>query len=244
MLLRDSGRYLFEHTVRNAARAASIERVVLATDAEEIVAAAAQVGIEARLTSPDLASGTDRVHAALQGLVDEGESLPEVVVNVQGDEPELAPEDLDRLVAAFVDGGVEIATLCAPIASPEEAAEPSVVKVVRDRRGDALYFSRSPIPALDHPTRPPRPGAPGLGAYLRHIGVYAFRPAALAEFCALPPGDLETTESLEQLRWLEAGRSMRLVAATRTTFGIDTEADYAAFVARRLENTEPTRGRL
>ncbi len=228
MLRRDTGAYLFEHTVKNAARASSIERVVLATDAEEILAAAAAVGVEALPTSPDHPSGTDRVHEAYGRL---GEPF-DVVVNVQGDEPELPPEDLDLLVGAFVDPDVEIATLCAPVATREEALSASVVKVVRDARGDALYFSRSPIPSFEHPTRPPRPGAPGLAAVLRHVGVYAFRPAALAEFCALPAGALETTESLEQLRWLEAGRRIRVLAAARSTAGIDTEQDYAAFVAR------------
>jgi 3-deoxy-manno-octulosonate cytidylyltransferase (CMP-KDO synthetase) len=225
MLRRDTGRCLFEHTVRNAARAASIRRVVLATDAEEIVAAARAAGIEAVLTSAEHQSGTDRVHEAWQMLAARERLDCDVIVNVQGDEPELPPEDLDRAVAAFADAEVAIATLCAPLEARAEALSPSVVKVVRDARGDALYFSRSPLPA-------PRPGAPGLPPMLRHIGLYAFRPRALAEFCALPPGTLERAESLEQLRWLEAGRRMRVLVASRATVGIDTEEDYAAFVKR------------
>jgi 3-deoxy-manno-octulosonate cytidylyltransferase (CMP-KDO synthetase) len=234
MLRRDTGAYLFEHTVRNAMRAAAIERVVLATDADEILAAAAEVGIEAIATSPDHPSGTDRVHAA---YVELGLAY-DVVVNVQGDEPELPPADLDLLVGAFADPDVEIATLCAPVATREEALAPSIVKVVRDARGDALYFSRSAIPSFEHPSRPSREGAPGLAAVLRHVGVYAFRPDALAAFCALPAGALETTESLEQLRWLEAGRRMRVLTAAQVTVGIDTEQDYAAFVARRSAEKE------
>lgn len=234
MLRRDTGAYLFEHTVKNAARAASIARVVLATDSDEIVAAAAEVGIDALSTSADHPSGTDRVHEAYEAL---GEEF-DVVVNVQGDEPELPPADLDLLVGAFDDADVEIATLCAPIATRDDANAPSIVKVVRDAKGDALYFSRSPIPSLEHPSRPPRPGAPGLSAALRHVGVYAFRPEALRAFCALPAGALETTESLEQLRWLEAGRRMRVLEVERATIGIDTEQDYAAFVARRSKVTE------
>jgi 3-deoxy-manno-octulosonate cytidylyltransferase (CMP-KDO synthetase) len=226
MLRRDTGAYLFEHTVRNAARASLLERVVLATDADEILAAARSVGIEALATSPDHPSGTDRVNEAYARL-----GVPyDVVVNVQGDEPELPPASLDLLIGAFADDAVEIATLCAPLETRAEALAPGVVKVVRDARGDALYFSRAAIPAGDHPAR--RAGAPAPAVALRHVGVYAFRPAALAAFCALPQGALEVAESLEQLRWLEAGRRMRVLAVARATAGIDTEQDYAAFVAR------------
>ena len=228
MLRRDTGMCLFEHTVRNSGRASSIERVVLATDADEIVSAAEAAGVEALLTSPEHRSGTDRVFEAYQKL----QGTFDVVVNVQGDEPELPPADLDLLVDAFADESVEMATLCAPIETREDALSASVVKVVRDARGDALYFSRSAIPSFEHPSRPSADGAPGLAAVMRHVGVYAFRPSALAEFCALPPGALETTESLEQLRWLEAGRRIRVLAVARQAPGIDTEQDYAAFVAR------------
>jgi 3-deoxy-manno-octulosonate cytidylyltransferase (CMP-KDO synthetase) len=227
MLLRDSGRFLFEHTVRNAERARALECVVLATDAEEIAAAARSVGIEVVLTSPEHPSGTDRVREAFQRLTPGG---VDVVVNLQGDEPELDPADLDALVAAFAEPEVEVATLCAPVAGREEALSASVVKVVRDARGDALYFSRSPLPALEHPAK--RAGAPGYASVLRHIGIYAFRPRALEAFCALAPSPLELAESLEQLRWLEAGKRMRVLTARRATAGIDTEEEYAAFVAR------------
>jgi 3-deoxy-manno-octulosonate cytidylyltransferase (CMP-KDO synthetase) len=242
MLLRETGRYLFEHTVRRVEEAHSIDRVVLATDAEEIMAAAAEVSVEALLTSADHPSGTDRVHEAAQALLGRGERPFDVVVNVQGDEPELPAADLDLLVAAFRDPDVEIATLYAPIEGEEEALDPSVVKVVLARNGDALYFSRSPIPSFDHPTRPMPPSAPGLAAMHRHLGVYGFRPEALARFCALEPGDLERTESLEQLRWLEAGGRIRVLEATRRTVGIDTPEDYALFVQRHAEEERPLEG--
>ena len=238
MLRRETGRYLFEHTVRNTERATSIERVVLATDADEIVRAAAEVGVEVVLTSTDHPSGTDRVHEAWNILAQRGDADFDVVVNVQGDEPDLPLADLDLLVAAFADDEVEIATLSAPVTAREEALDPSVVKVVRDARGDALYFSRAAVPSFEHPSRPMRAGAPGLRAVERHIGVYGFRPDALARFCALPQGALEATENLEQLRWLEAGRRMRVLAASETTYGIDTEEDYAAFVARTRNENE------
>jgi 3-deoxy-manno-octulosonate cytidylyltransferase (CMP-KDO synthetase) len=173
MLRRDTGRLLFEHTVRNAARAASILRVVLATDARGDPRGRARGWNRGAAHLREHQSGTDRVHEAWQALAARERLDCDVIVNVQGDEPELPPEDLDRAVAAFADPEVAIATLCAPIDARAEALSPSVVKVVRDARGDALYFSRSPLPA-------PRPGrARGLPPMLRHIGLYAF-PAARA----------------------------------------------------------------
>lgn len=233
MLLRETGRYLFEHTVRNVGESPFVERVVLATDSDEIVSAAHAVGVEALSTSADHPSGTDRVHEALETLLARGEGPWEVVVNVQGDEPELPLADVETLVRAFADPAVEIATLHAPISRREDALDPSVVKVVTDTRGRALYFSRSPIPSLDHPARPMRPAAPGLACMKRHVGVYAFRPDALARFCALPAGALEATESLEQLRWLEAGGEILVLEASGRTVGIDTAEHYALFVERQ-----------
>jgi 3-deoxy-manno-octulosonate cytidylyltransferase (CMP-KDO synthetase) len=225
MLLAETGRALVLHTADNVARARAIARVVLATDSEEVRAAAERAGVEARLTRADHKSGTDRVHEAYAAL---GQAY-DVVVNVQGDEPELAPGDLERLVAAFAEPDVEIATLAGAIASEAEAREPSVVKVVCDARGDALYFSRALVPSRAHP----RPGAPAAPAALRrHVGVYAFRPAALARFCALPEGRLEAIENLEQLRWLESGGKIRVLEASRVPLGIDTRDDYDAFVKR------------
>jgi len=237
MLLRESGRYLFQHTVEAIRRAVSVERVVVATDSDEVLAAAREVDIDAVPTSPEHPSGTDRVEEAVRVIRREGQSF-DVVVNVQGDEPELSPADLELLVGAFDDPDVQVATLCAPIRLRDEVQDPAVVKVVTDARGDALYFSRSPIPSLDHPSRPSRPGAPGLSGARRHVGVYAFRPSALERFCALPPGALETTESLEQLRWLEAGHRMRVLETAEAPAGIDTREQYEAFL-RRYSSRDP-----
>lgn len=234
MLLRETGRYLFEHTVRNLEQGGAVARVVLATDSEEILEAAREVGVEARMTDASHRSGTDRVREAHDALASEGERY-EVVVNVQGDEPDVAAGDLERLVAAFEDPEVEVATLWTPLA-PEEASAPSAVKVVLDARGDALYFSRAAVPDASHR----RDGADGPPApYRRHVGVYAFRPSALARFCALPEGELERLESLEQLRWLEAGGRLRVLRADHAPRGIDTNEDYRAFVAR-LASTPTT----
>ncbi len=235
MLLRESGRYLFEHTVLGVRRARTLERVVLATDSEEIRSAAREVGIEALLTSEAHTSGTDRVHEAFEQLLARGEGPFDVVLNVQGDEPEVRGEGLDPLVAAFEDPDVHMASLYTPLPDPREALDPSVVKVVLDRNGDALYFSRAAIPGLA-PTARERQPAP----FLRHVGVYAFRPAALREFCSLARGVLEARESLEQLRWLEAGRRIRVLETAEGSVGIDTPEHYARFLTRERARAPAT----
>lgn len=238
MLLRESGHYLFEHTVRGVRRARTLERVVLATDSEEILAAAGEVGIEAILTSSAHTSGTDRVHEAFERLLERGDGPFDVVLNVQGDEPEIAGETLDPLIAAFAERDVDLATLCTPLPSATEALDPSIVKVVLDAQGNALYFSRAPIPGLA-PGASERTPAP----FLRHIGVYAFRPDALRRFCDLPRGALEARESLEQLRWLEAGLRIRVLTASQGSVGIDTPEHYAQFLVRERSrsSSSPTR---
>ena len=229
VLLRETGQYLFEHTVRNVERCHAIDQVVVATDAEEVLAAAEEAGIQAVLTSPDHPSGTDRAREALDLMAKrEGDERWEVVINVQADEPEIDPGHLSELATAFSDRKVEIATLCT-VASRAEIEDPSAVKVVRNLQGDALYFSRAPIPSRSH-SRASKSSAPV--PTWRHLGVYAFRPAALRAFCDLAVGELEGVESLEQMRWLEAGRPMRVVPVSGAPPGIDTADDYAAFVAR------------
>lgn len=239
MLLDRTGLPLFVHTARNVAACPAFARVVVATDSPEILAAAAAHGVEARLTRVDHPSGTDRVNECYAALRAEGERAA-IVVNVQGDEPDLSPFDLARLVAAFDDRAVELATLAAPLASTTASdatlfASPSVVKVVCDARGDALYFSRAPIPALGHAANPGE-----VEIARRHIGVYAFTPNALTRFCTLPRGVLEQRESLEQLRWLEHGGKLRVIDAARAPQGIDTLRDYEDFVLRTEANARRT----
>jgi 3-deoxy-manno-octulosonate cytidylyltransferase (CMP-KDO synthetase) len=228
MLLAETGRTLIEHSARNAIASGVFERVVVATDSREIAKALEAAGIEAVMTREDHTSGTDRVREAVRALGLDGF---DVIVNVQGDEPELARADLVQLVGAFSDPKVEFATLCAPLENSADLASPQVVKVVRDAHGDALYFSRAPIPSSSHA----RKGSKTQGARARrHVGVYAFRPRALERFCELPIGALETAENLEQLRWLEAGGKLRVLDATAAPLGIDTRPEYDAFVARAL----------
>ena len=222
VLLAETGLPLFVHSARNVQGCAAIDEVLVATDEEAVAQAAREHDVAVRMTSAEHVSGTDRVHEAVQAHGGDWD----VIINVQADEPEVDPADLANLVAAFQDPAVEIATLCTPVTSDEELASPNTVKLVRKANGDALYFSRAAIPD----TRHARPGAPA-PRYLRHLGVYAFRPSALARCCALSTGTLESLESLEQLRWLEAGESLRVLDAHRAPRGIDTRADYDAFVA-------------
>lgn len=235
MLLAETGRCLFLHTADAVRASGAFARVLVATDAPEIAEAAREAGFESALTRSDHRSGTDRVCEAWLALAAQGERA-DVVVNVQGDEPESAPGDLARVVALFAEPGVEIATLAAPFSTEEEWRSPSVVKVVCDARGSALYFSRAPIPGRGHGVAPL---APAELPARRHIGVYAFTPAALVRCAALAPGRLEAAESLEQLRWLEAGEKIRVAAASRAPAGIDTRADYDGFVARWRAASRP-----
>ncbi len=227
-LLAETGKPLVVHTWEAARGARCAARVVVATDDGRIADAVRAAGGEAVMTSPDCPSGTDRVAEAARAIP--GEDL---VLNVQGDEPEIAASDLDRLASAMeTDPGIPMGTLGSPLESGEEFLSPSVVKVVVDATGCALYFSRAPIPFR----RSDLGGAPAL----RHVGVYAYRRSFLEGFASLPQTPLERTEMLEQLRALENGHRIRVVPADRAPPGIDTREDYEAFV-RRWRERRPER---
>jgi 3-deoxy-manno-octulosonate cytidylyltransferase (CMP-KDO synthetase) len=222
-LLAETGKPLVVHTleaVRHCTRAA---RVVVATDDERVAAAVRAAWGEALMTSAECRSGTDRVAEAARSIAAE-----DIVVNVQGDEPEVDPAALEALIAAMEnDLSVPMATLSAPILDDADLSSPSVVKVVVDARGDAMYFSRSPIPFARDPAGPARPR--------RHVGVYAYRRDFLQRFAAMEATPLERTEVLEQLRALENGARIRVVPVDRAQAGIDTREDYDAFVRRWAE---------
>jgi 3-deoxy-manno-octulosonate cytidylyltransferase (CMP-KDO synthetase) len=209
---------------RQAVKAHVLSRVLVATDDERIARAVVAAGGEAMMTSPAHRSGTDRI-AEVASKVSAG-----IYLNVQGDLPFVDPADLDALAAPMrADEGIAMATLATPIADADEWRNPNVVKVVCDARGDALYFSRAPIPW-------PREGAaPPTGA-LRHIGVYAYRRDFLLRFAALQPGALEALEQLEQLRALERGFRIRVMASVAPSLEVDTAEDLtrAREHARRL----------
>jgi 3-deoxy-D-manno-octulosonate cytidylyltransferase len=197
---------------RQASRSLSLSRVVVATDDERVAAPVRAAGGEVIMTSPDHQSGTDRI-AEVAG------KLPAAIyVNVQGDLPFIEPADLDTLVAPMrVDESLAMATIATPIVDDHEWLNPNVVKVVCSSAGDALYFSRSPIPfARDG-------GIPSVA--LRHIGVYAYRRDFLLRFAALPQGILERIEKLEQLRALEHGYRIRVVSSVAPSLEVDTAED-------------------
>jgi 3-deoxy-manno-octulosonate cytidylyltransferase (CMP-KDO synthetase) len=193
--------------------AAAIGPVVVAAAEREIAAAIEAEGGRAVLTKPDLPSGSDRVFAALETIDGGGEH--DVIVNLQGDMPDLDPSYVRRVADMLSDPRVDVATLAAEIVDQSEAGNPAVVKPVVAWRGDqgrALYFSRAKVPH-------------GAGTYFHHLGIYAFRRAALARFVALPPSRLETREKLEQLRALEAGMIIQVARVDRVPLSVDTAAD-------------------
>jgi 3-deoxy-manno-octulosonate cytidylyltransferase (CMP-KDO synthetase) len=206
-----AGLPLVAHVVDRARAARGVDVVAVATDDARIARAAAAAGAEAILTGP-ASTGTDRVAEAARRLA----PAPDVVVNLQGDEPLIEPAAIETLVRAMEQDGVEMATLARPL-EPEELERTQVVKVVTDLAGDALYFSRAPIPHRRAGGQSPLARA--------HVGIYAFTAAFLQEFAALPPGRLEADESLEQLRALEHGHKIRVADTAYRGFGIDTPED-------------------
>jgi 3-deoxy-manno-octulosonate cytidylyltransferase (CMP-KDO synthetase) len=199
---------------RQASKARFLSRVVVATDDDRIAEAVRMAGGDAEMTSSTHQSGTDRI-AEVAGRLN-----ADIYLNVQGDLPFIAPEDLDALAAPMrADAGIAMATLATPIVNAEEWQNPNVVKVVCDDRGDALYFSRSPIPF-------PRDGGVPASA-LRHIGVYGYRRDFLLRFASLALGTLEQIEKLEQLRAMERGYKIRVVASVAPSIEVDTPADLA-----------------
>lgn len=232
---------LLEWVWTGAQSARSVERVIVATEDERIVDAVRAFGGEAVLTPADCASGTDR--AALVAA----ESDAAVVINVQGDEPLVTGASLDRLVAIFEDPSVEAATLREPFEAVGDLFDPNQVKVVVAASGDALYFSRSPIPYFrgkGHISFDFRnflfQRDQALEGYWKHVGIYAYRRETLVEFSRTAPTPLEQAEGLEQLRLLETGRRIRVIDSRFKSVGVDTPQDLrrAALV---LESRETKR---
>ncbi len=224
LLLRETGKPLIQHTYEAASRARRPAGVIVAADHEEIAAAVRSFGGEVVMTSPDCASGTDRVAEAARHLAE-----IDVLVNVQGDEPELSADAIDLVVDLIErDSRASMATLATPIRDRAKLFDSSCVKVVFDTAGRALYFSRAAIPhARDWSddllvSEPPR--------FHLHLGLYAYRREFLLKLATLPRTPLEKLENLEQLRVLEHGCSIQVGVVDEPTVGIDTPEDYAAFV--------------
>ncbi|MES2223039.1 MAG: 3-deoxy-manno-octulosonate cytidylyltransferase [Acidobacteriota bacterium] len=216
-----------------ASKAGVFDRLIVATDTQEVAEFCRANGWECWMTSSDLASGTDRVHAVAQQLAheDSRDSSNDIFVNIQGDEPLLRTEHFRTLLRPFQRDDVEVSTLRTACPA-EEIANPNVVKVVVDHDGKALYFSRATIPFN-------RDGNfVGTIGYWKHLGLYAYRKPILDRFPHLPASQLEATERLEQLRLLENGIAIHVEPVEDDTIGVDTEADLeaAAAVLRQRES--------
>jgi 3-deoxy-manno-octulosonate cytidylyltransferase (CMP-KDO synthetase) len=213
-----AGRPMIVH-VLDRARESCLGPVYVATDSEEIAIAVARAGGQAVMTRADHVSGSDRIFEAMEQI----DSGADIIVNLQGDLPAVAPADIRAALAPLADPAVDIATLAAEIRRPEERSDPNVVKVVGTPVGNspnagrlrALYFTRTTAPYGD-------------GPLFHHIGLYAYRRAALEKFVRLPASTLERRERLEQLRGLEAGMRIDVVIVASVPLGVDTPADLEA----------------
>jgi len=209
---------------RGALESTALDRLIVATDSEEIVSYCNGMRYYAVVTSSHHSSGTDRLVEVMERELAEG-GAADIYVNIQGDEPMVSAAHIDLLISGLQPPGgslasVQVSTLKVPI-DPEAAADPNAVKVVTDVSGRALYFSRAPIPY---------PRGSGQASYHKHLGFYAYTAAALRRFKTLAPSTLEETEGLEQLRFLENGIPIMVIETHQDTIGVDTEEDL-----RRVE---------
>lgn len=242
MLLKIDGKPLILHTLGQAMKAETVDRVIVATDDERIFDVVHQAGGEVVMTSAEHQSGSDRIAEVAQ-------TLPEgsIIVNVQGDEPLISPDTIDAAVNAFIaDTKADIATICEPVSQlHEELLNGNVVKVVVGDHGYAQYFSRSPMP-FPREASLKYDGDPGcalsenpelFSIFRRHAGIYVYRREYLLEFTKMPQTTLERIEMLEQLRALENGARIRIVDVDERSMGVDTEADFQ-HVKRMIEGNE------
>jgi 3-deoxy-manno-octulosonate cytidylyltransferase (CMP-KDO synthetase) len=224
LILDKTGKPLICHVVDQTRKAKLITRIIVATDHEEIARAVEKEGAQAVMTRADHPNGTSRIAQVVAGLP---AAESEVVVNVQGDEPEIEPALIDRLAQGLMDDQqAPMATLGSFFRPDEDVTNANVVKLIVNQNGHAIYFSRSVIP-YDRDKR-----GPSAVGYLKHPGLYAYRREFLLTYVTLPATPLEQIESLEQLRAIEHGYKIKVVMAESRHQGIDTPEQYEAFVAR------------
>jgi len=232
LLLSTTGRPLLQYVWETARRCPEFSDVVVATDSEEIAEVVRNFGGRAEITGHHH-SGTDRIAEVVRRCFPDADA----VVNLQGDEPELDPAVISALVRELEHAGTEMATVACPILSPAILRDPSCVKLVTNALGHAMYFSRSQIPftrdsAPEHFFREGEPSP-----FLLHVGLYGYRRDFLLRLTSLPPSPLEQMEKLEQLRALQAGARIAVAVVNHAAVGIDTPADYEAFVQRQQTQT-------
>jgi 3-deoxy-D-manno-octulosonate cytidylyltransferase len=243
VLAKDTGKFLIQHVYEQAKQANLPAKVIIAADDKRIADAAKSFGAECIMTSPDCPSGTDRIAEAVKKLEDggrrteDGKSLhaerytlnaDDIVVNLQADEPEIDPANIDAVARLLADNPKsQMATLAAEFETAEQVNDPNIVKVVLDKGSRAIYFSRSVIP-YDRVAG----GAGELKNYLRHLGIYAYRKEFLKTITSLPQTKLEKIEKLEQLRAVENGFDILVAKVQHIAPGIDTPVQYAEFVKR------------
>jgi len=221
IIAAETGRPLVQHVVDQVRKCNRVREIIIAADDKRIVDALRPFETRCVMTSPNHQSGTDRIAEVAATLSDD------IVVNVQGDEPEIDPAIVDSLITRLESNHDDMATAATPFPPGSDPNDPNLVKVVLSRSGHAIYFSRSPIPFnRDKTSVPPLP-------YYLHLGIYAYRRTFLLDFARLAPTPLEQTEKLEQLRALEHGRSIYVLKVNRAMHGIDTPEQYAAFVKRQ-----------
>ena len=215
---------MLQHVYERASQSRYLTCTIIATDDSAVYDVARKFGARVTMTRPDHLSGTDRV-----AEVAYSESA-EIIVNVQGDEPLIDPAAIDTAILPLVhDPDVRMATLKKRIENPREIGDPNVVKVVTDAAGDAIYFSRCPIPYLR-----PDPGGPAAAPYFKHVGIYVYRRNFLLGYSSLPVGPLERAERLEQLRAIENGFRIRVAETDYESIGVDTPEDLER-VSRLVE---------
>ena len=218
------GKTMIRRVYEQAQQSQALSGVFVATDDQRIADEVESFGGNVIMTSSSHPSGTDRCFEALEKL---GKDKYDVVVNIQGDEPFIHPEQINKVVKSFDDKKVQIATLAHKISNSEDIRNPSIVKIARNIHGEALYFSRSAIPFIrgtkdaDWTTLYP---------FLKHIGIYAYRSDVLEQIVKLPASSLEKAESLEQLRWLENGYSIKVEITNQESFPVDTPEDLKKFI--------------
>lgn len=222
VLAKKTGKFLIQHTYEQTCLAKLPQEVIIAADDERIAEAAKTFGARCIMTSKSCKSGTDRIAQAVAKI------RCDIVVNIQADEPEIEPVSIDKVAKLLVDNPrVPMATLAAPFENKKQIADPNIVKVIIDKDGFAIYFSRSVIP-YDREEG----GIGNIKQYLRHLGIYAYRKDFLLKITKLPQSQLEEVEKLEQLRAIENGFKILVGKVNRTCDGIDTPKQYAEFVKR------------